>query len=517
MNTLQQRAYTALITYAFYHNGYLSATDVQPLKLSAGLDEVDSILLDLQNNDLVYITDTDAGELVYDFLPALEKAVAESDAEIAAHLQLARVYYHRHLWTRAIAELCLLCMHHLHLDEVAYAEGALTNPNEEFKKESLYLLGQCFEQKGAVQRAREHYEWLLALDYGYRDTLTRLEHLQAPPQSNLVPVFPEKFLHHLPLSSGLQERYKLVRELGRGGAGVVYQAIDLTLRRDVALKILSASPKQSQDDVAAILHEARLAAQLDHPNLIDVYDVNIEARCIVMEFVSGGTLRTLMSPSKALPLELARSIIVQLCDGLRVAHAAGVLHRDIKPENIFITKHHTIKLGDFGIAHITFDDAKDLARLSSVIGTLPYMSPEQVKGEPLTEASDIYALGIVLYEMLIGVPPFTRGDITYHHQYTSPEPPGISAALDAIVLRCLAKDPAVRFQSVEELRHALHLNARDEQSRLGTYRGLLNVALLDEDVSEQELLVLKLKRQALGISEREAHRVEQELGIQIPS
>ncbi len=485
-----QRAYAAVAEQAFQHTGYLSATALQTLKLSAGPDVVDSVLLHLHNSDLLHITHSQAGEVVYDFLPLLEKMTAETTPESDMHLRLSQLYCRRHLWTCAISELRITRMH------------------PELKKESLYLLGYCFEQKGAVQRAQESYERLLAEDYGYRDARSRLEHLHdagRPAAHYRISGF-----------SAFDERYEIIRELGRGGAGVVYQAIDVKLRRDVALKVLYTKCAASDEHVAVILHEARLAAQLDHPNLIDIYDVNIEARCITMEYVNGGTLRTLLRSGEALPIDVTRSIMLQLCQGLHVAHAAGVLHRDIKPANIFLTQQRIIKLGDFGIAHITAnagDKVGEQVRFSSIMGTLPYMSPEQVSGQSLTAASDIYALGIVWYEMLTGTPPFSRGDISYHHQYTEAKPPGISEGLDSIVLQCLAKDPAARFQSATELRKAIRQQAQDEQSRLGSYRELLEIAMLDQNISEQERRILHLKQAYLGLSEQETVRVEKELGF----
>jgi serine/threonine protein kinase len=395
----------------------------------------------------------------------------------------------------------------------AIVELRLTIADPALRKESFYLLGHCFEQKGAFEKARQMYERLLAIDYAYRDTLKRLfvVNRQQPAQAASVTKGINSVQQQFPPI--LQDRYELLREIGRGGAGVVYQAIDLKLKRDIALKVLC---RQGEKQIDHCLQEARLAAQLNHPNIIDIYDVNVEAQCIAMEFISGGTLRDLLKASAPLPLEQARSIVIRICRGLDAAHQAGVLHSDIKPRNIFVLSHQQIKIGDFGIAHITQCGQDAFAQLSAQIGTLPYMSPEQIRGNHLSAASDIYAVGVVLYEMLTGSPPFTRGDLAYHHAYTVPPQPGISEQIDAIVLRCLAKDPADRFQSVAALLQALQQQEKDEQKRLDSYRDLLKVALLDKDLSERELRVLKVKRHMLKISNQEAKRIEQDLGIDLP-
>jgi len=236
-----------------------------------------------------------------------------------------------------------------------------------------------------------------------------------------------------------------------------------------------------------------------------------------MEFVDGGTLRDILTQYQKLPWSQARAIISQLCQGLQVAHDAGVLHRDIKPANIFVSQKKKIKLGDFGIAHIAAQEHDAFTQLSAQIGTLPYMSPEQVRGEQLSAASDIYAVGIVLYEMLTGIPPFIQGDIMYHHLHSAPQPPGISPATDAIILRCLEKQASHRFQSVKELNQILQTQKKDEKTRLKKYRELLKMALIDKKLSQSELLVLKLKRKSLHLTDEEARRVEQELGLKLPS
>lgn len=416
--------------------------------------------------------------------------------DLTAHFQLAREYLQRGMWIHAISELRLI------------------SAQPKLKKESLYLLGHCFEQKGAFERAREAYERLLAIDYTYRDTLERLSALREKLQPQ--PADASMITAQQQLAPVLRDRYEVLRELGRGGAGIVYHAIDLKLKRDIALKALCRQAVQRDDQMRQCLQEAQLAAQLNHPNIIDIYDVNVEAQYIVMEFVEGGTLRDILRRDTHLPMAQARSIIIQMCRGLHVAHCAGVLHRDIKPCNIFFTEGQHVKLGDFGIAHIAQCGQPAFNQLSAQIGTLPYMSPEQIRGEHLSAASDIYAVGVVLYEMLTGSPPFTRGDLAYHHIYTPPPAPGISEQIDAIVLRCLAKNPSDRFQSAEALLQTLQQQEQEEHKRLNTYRELLKIALLDKDLSEEELKVLTLKRQALKLSIQEAQRIEQELGIELP-
>jgi predicted Ser/Thr protein kinase len=498
-DVVYKRTYSSLRIHAFRNNGYLAARDLKTLNLPTTPEVLEDVLLHLQAECLLKVIITEKGETIYDFLPLLEKTVEESVLDAATRFQLAKIYLHRQMWTHTISEL------------------RFTRTHPKFKKESLYLLGRCFEQKGAFEKARENYERLLAVDYYYLDTLERLSKLvEQQEQPTVISPVTTVVTTQQQLSHVLQDRYEVVRELGRGGAGVVYQAIDLKLKRDVALKVLYQHVTQS-GDMLNFLQEARLAAQLEHPNIVDVYDVNVESQFIAMEFVDGGTLRDMLKTRKCLPLDQARSIIIQLCHGLQVAHNAGILHRDIKPANIFVTKQKKVKLGDFGIAHIANVDQDAFTQISAQIGTLPYMSPEQVQGGMLSIASDIYAVGIVFYEMLTGAPPFTQGDIAYHHLYSPPPPPGISAAIDTIILRCLEKNPSNRFQSAEELSRTLQHQEQEEQKRLDKYRELLKVALLDKELTDSELLVLKLKRKSLNLTDQEAHCVEQEFGINLPS
>ena len=499
-----KRTYMALRIHAFRNNGYLTDQELETLHLPTTPDVLADVLAQLQADDLVKVNINLAAEnITYDFLPLLEKAVAESLLDIDTRFQLAHIYLARELWTPAIAELRFTCTH------------------PKFKKESLYLLGRCFEQKGAVERAREHYERLLAVDYDYQDAQARLTELSAqgaqPNQPTAIIPADTAFAAQPPLSQAFQERYEIVRELGRGGAGVAYQAIDLKLKRDVALKVFYRRANPTAEGQSDFLQEARLVAQLDHTNIIKVYDVNVADQCIAMEFVAGGTLRELLQKTPRLPLEQARGLIIQLCQGLQIAHEAGILHRDIKPENIFITKQKRVKLGDFGIAHVADGEADAFTHLAAQIGTLPYMSPEQVRGGKLTAASDIYAAGVVFYEMLTGAPPFMQGDLAYHHLYSAPPPPGIAPEIDAVLLRCLEKNPAQRFQSAEELRRLLQQQEKDARERFDQYRELVKLALVDKELNQSEIVVLKFKRQTLHLTDEEARQIEHEFGLTLPS
>ena len=491
-----KRTYTALRIHAFRQHGYIAGQDFARLNLPTRPDILDEVLKRLESEGKLHVNAQATGGVMYDFLPFLEETVADNVLDMNLKMQLAKIYLDRQLWTPAIAELRLTATHPQH------------------KKESLYWLGRCFEAKGAVEKAREHYERVLASDFFYLDTPERLARLteQAREQTTNAGTT-MRVTSRAEFTTRLQDRYEIARELGRGGAGIVYQAIDVKLKRDVALKLFYQQAGQDAARMARFLQEARLAAQLKHPNIVDIYDVNLEAQFIAMEYVAGGTLRQALTKSQQLTATQACGVIGQLCRGLQIAHEAGILHRDIKPENIFITQQKQIKLGDFGIAHLNSPHPDDFTHIATQIGTLPYMSPEQVRGEPLQAASDIYAVGIVFYELLTGSPPFTRGDIAYHHLYTAPAPLELAPTLAALVLRCLAKDPAQRVSSAAELQRLVKAVEQDVQARLAQYRELVKMAVIDRELSPAERLILKLKQKALQLTDAEACRIEREAGL----
>ncbi|HMR50394.1 MAG TPA: Stk1 family PASTA domain-containing Ser/Thr kinase [Arachnia sp.] len=263
-------------------------------------------------------------------------------------------------------------------------------------------------------------------------------------------------------------RYELDQIIGRGGMAEVWRARDTRLNRDVAVKRLRVDLASDPTFQARFRREAQSAAGLNHPNIVSVYDTGEERDTksdvmvpyIVMELVEGVTLRDVLRDGrKILPtraLEFASGVL----DALAYSHRAGIIHRDIKPANVMLTPQGTAKVMDFGIARAVADTSATMTQTAAVIGTAQYLSPEQARGEKVDSRSDIYSVGCLLYELLVGEPPF-KGDspvsVAYQHVREAPVPPSqrdpeVTPAMDAITLKALAKDPRDRYQDATEFR-----------------------------------------------------------------
>ncbi|MGB9633149.1 MAG: protein kinase domain-containing protein, partial [Chloroflexaceae bacterium] len=250
----------------------------------------------------------------------------------------------------------------------------------------------------------------------------------------------------------LDGRYALERLIGEGGMARVYAGRDLRLNRRVAIKIPHSHYLTDPDFLSRFRHEAQAAAMLTHPNIVDVYDVGQDGdvHYLVMEYVEGTNLKAIITREAPLPIARAVDLAVQVALGLHAAHRAGLIHRDIKPQNIIVTPDGRAHISDFGVAKSPLSTA--LTETGVAFGTVDYLSPEQAQGRPATPLSDVYALGVVLYEMLTGRLPFT-GDsalaVAMKHVTEPPVPlrqlvPAIPPGLEALVLQALAKDPAQR-------------------------------------------------------------------------
>ncbi|MDQ5858027.1 MAG: ABC transporter substrate-binding protein [Acidobacteriota bacterium] len=279
------------------------------------------------------------------------------------------------------------------------------------------------------------------------------------------------------LNTKLADRYEVVSELGRGGMGVVYRARDPRLNRDVAVKLV-ASSELSADTQERFQREAQIVAQMDHPGIVPIHDVGRHegSYFFVMPLVIGTSLRHLLWDG-SLRLGEVLDIAIQTAEALEYSHSRGVVHRDIKPENIMVTREEggnvRVRVMDFGLAHASSDNR--LTKTGTLVGTVTYLSPEQVTAHAFDGRSDIYSLGTVIYECLAGEPPFAgeSQSVLYRIVHEIPQPPrslgaGIREGLQSIVMQCLEKDPSRRPQRAVELVEALRRSrsslASDEYS-----------------------------------------------------
>jgi beta-lactam-binding protein with PASTA domain/predicted Ser/Thr protein kinase len=256
-------------------------------------------------------------------------------------------------------------------------------------------------------------------------------------------------------------RYEIVQHLARGGMAEVFLARDLLLDRPVALKVLFPEFATDRSFVERFRREARSAANLNHPNIVSIYDWGQEEGTyfIVMEYVEGRSLRQVIREDGPLPSKQAAQIGADIAAALAFAHKNGVIHRDVKPGNVLIAPGGEVKVTDFGIAR-GGDAQEALTQTGAVMGTATYFSPEQAQGRPIDPRSDVYALAVVLYEMVVGRPPFYNENpvaVAYQHVRERPIPPRqrnpkVPAAFEAIVLKGLAKNPVNRYASADELR-----------------------------------------------------------------
>jgi beta-lactam-binding protein with PASTA domain len=253
-------------------------------------------------------------------------------------------------------------------------------------------------------------------------------------------------------------RYRIVRKLGTGGMANVYLAEDQELGRSVAIKILDDRHAADEQFVERFRREAKNAASLSHPNIVAIYDRG-EAEgtyYIAMEYLDGRTLKELLVRFGTPPVKIAIGYTRQVLSGLAFAHKYGLVHRDIKPHNVLVDSAGHVKVTDFGIAR---SESSQMTEAGSIIGTAQYLSPEQARGAPVDARSDIYSVGVLLYELLTGAVPFTGDtpvEIAMKHLSAVPEPPSkkrpeVTRGLDLAVIRALAKDPAERYQSAEEM------------------------------------------------------------------
>ena len=257
--------------------------------------------------------------------------------------------------------------------------------------------------------------------------------------------------------------YKITDKIGEGGMGAVFKGIDMMLEREVAIKMLRPELASQPDIVERFRAEAVTLAKLNHPNVATLYSFLREGEdfFMVMEFVRGETLDSLIKRSGAMPCDRAIALFCQALEGIDHAHRMGIVHRDIKPANMMMTETGTLKVMDFGIARVL--GTSRMTKQGNIIGTIAYMSPEQVRGLETDGRSDIYALGILLYEMLTGRVPFASDseyDLMKMQIEDAPAPPRtfsshIPQAVEQAIMRSLAKRAEARFQGAAEFRNAL--------------------------------------------------------------
>ncbi len=402
------------------------------------------------------------------YLKAAQLLAADGDPDKALQV-LAKIDPAHRQYTES-----LVVMARIFLKKEKYTE-ALKRFLEYFKKvkpsddniEDFFQMGLCLERLSRLKQARDVFSRIHSMRPYFMNVDERIDAIDRKGED--VSAMHDLLEQEAIATEGnisdtflvrVGERYTDLEELGRGGAGIVFRARDKLLDRAVALKQLPSSFTSDAVRLQAFFKEARAVAKLNHPNIVMIHDIMKAGSdyFIVMEFIDGVTLEKLLETKGALSLKFSLYIARHVLQALAYAHRCAVIHQDIKPANIMLTVDRTVKLTDFGIAHLR-DELPDHSP-EMVMGTPKYISPEQLKGVPVDERCDIYSFGVTFYEMLTGNLPFPTDGILHHHLATPPMPlrayqPAFPAELEQIVMKCLEKNREDRYQSVNELNNAV--------------------------------------------------------------
>lgn len=317
-----------------------------------------------------------------------------------------------------------------------------------------YALANVYELAEDWAEAVEIYEKILVFDYHHADVETRLAAARVRAVAQGGPELSASSPRGA-APSGQSGRYQILGELGRGGMGIVYQARDTILDRVVAYKVLPDALKENPQALRNFLREAKSAAQLNHTNIVTVYDAGEQdgRYYIAMEHVDGTTLKEILRRKQRISPNGVLHVLVQMSEALAYAHEKKIVHRDVKTANTMWTRDKKAKIMDFGLAKVV-EEVRNHTTLVS--GTPYYMSPEQTLGRNVDHRTDIYSLGVTIFELATGQLPFREGNVPYHHVHTPPPDPrslvpGLPDLLAGIILRCLQKDPDARYQSTREI------------------------------------------------------------------
>jgi serine/threonine-protein kinase len=311
-----------------------------------------------------------------------------------------------------------------------------------------YTLARALEALQEQAAAEDWYRAVATASPGFRDAAARAAAL-TKPDATPAPVAPSRTA---PSATG---RYRIIEEIARGGMGIVYKATDTALDRVVAFKVLAENLKSNEVAVGYFLREARAAAKMIHPNIVTVFDTGEQDGefYMAMEFVDGETLKAMVQRQGPFPEKLVRYAFVHAAKALDYAHEHGLIHRDVKPGNMMLGADRALKLMDFGLAKFVSEMTTSKTRS---IGTPYYISPEQITGAQLDGRSDMYSLGVSMFEIATGQLPYAKGDLTYLHLHGEiPKAcelvPGLSVSLSEAIERCMAKRPEDRFENMKAL------------------------------------------------------------------
>ena len=390
-------------------------------------------------------------------------------------LKAGQIFHREGLDDRAIAALQMLEPDHAGFSEASALLGDIFESrgqlslaikklqraigDSEMNRDNLpvfYSLASLCSANDNVAEAVELFEKIRAFDYHYKDVEERLTSARERLETaTATAVATQEVGSVAAAADGRPSRYQIVGELGRGGMGIVYRAKDTSLDRTVAYKVLPETLQENSQALANFIREAKAAAKLNHPNIVTVYDTGEQAGryYIAMEFVDGTTLKEILRRRGAIAPAGILHVLVQMCEALAYAHGKKVVHRDIKTANVMWTRDKKAMLMDFGLAKV-LEEARN--HTTVVSGTPYYMSPEQTLGKNVDHRTDIYSLGVTLFELATATVPFKEGNIPYHHVHTEPPDiadmqPDLTPAIVTVIRRCLLKDPAARYQSATEI------------------------------------------------------------------